>query len=160
MTPVSVIDELRQLVRAEIDRVGLRPAATHLGVPLGQLRSLIKGRAVRGTTLLEIAAALDREICLRPRQLPATDLQRRRPAAPPPEIALESVRDRPLAEMLAVLADEYEEMSDAGRRSLVVRFWAAHPDLRERTRTLARVVAWLGWRVVEGGGSTTERLVD
>ena len=29
-----------------------------------------------------------------------------------------------------------------------MRFRAAHPNLRERS--LDRVVAWLGWRVVEG----------
>lgn len=77
--------------------------------------------------------------------------QRSTRSVPESDPATEPVRDRALAEMLAALADEYEEMNDAGRRSLAVRFWAAHPDLRERERTLARVVAWLGWRVVDGG---------
>ena len=47
-----------------------------------------------------------------------------------------------------MLADEYEALNARGRESLLMRFWAAHPDLRERERSLDRVVAWLGWRVI------------
>ena len=77
-----------------------------------------------------------------------------RPAAvapspvPPPESgtapALEPVPDRRIAEALAVLADEYEALNPRGRESLLMRFWAAYPDLRERRslgqgRRLARL---------------------
>lgn len=75
------------------------------------------------------------------------------PAAPEsgPGAALEPVPDRRIAEALAVLADEYEALNPRGRESLLMRFWAAYPDLRERERSLARVVDWLGWRVIAGG---------
>ena len=67
-----------------------------------------------------------------------------------PDPALIPVSDRRLATILAVLGDEWDALNEAGRASLVVRFWAAHPDLRERESRLARVVGWLGWRVIEG----------
>ena len=58
--------------------------------------------------------------------------------------SMETVTEPALATMLAALADEYEALNDAGRRSLAVRFWAMHPDLRERAdaragRRLARL---------------------
>ncbi len=73
------------------------------------------------------------------------------PDAPAPlsGTALETVSDRRLAEILAAVADEWEALNEAGRVSLETRIWTLHPDLRERERRLARVVGWLGWRVVE-----------
>ena len=49
--------------------------------------------------------------------------------------------DRAIAEILAALADEYEALDAYGRESLRLRFWGLNPDLRERERTAARVVA-------------------
>ena len=75
------------------------------------------------------------------------------PGAPPggaSGVALERVADLAIAELLAALADEYEALNARGRESLLARFWGLHPDLRERERRRVRVVAWLGWRVVEG----------
>ncbi len=50
--------------------------------------------------------------------------------APPPDSALAPVADRDLAEILALLADEYEALNDHGRRQLAARFRAAFPELR------------------------------
>ena len=49
--------------------------------------------------------------------------------------ALDPVTDPRIAEALAVLADEYEALNARGRESLLLRFWAAHPDLRESARS-------------------------
>ena len=65
--------------------------------------------------------------------------------------------DRGIAEILAALADEYEALDAHGRESLRLRFWGLNPDLRERERTAARVVAWLGWRVVEGRAAASKK---
>ena len=54
------------------------------------------------------------------------------------------VADREIAAVIAVLADEYEEMDAPRRRGLLTRFWTFFPDLAERDRAGAgRRVAWL-----------------
>ena len=79
-------------------------------------------------------------------------------APPASDTGFEPVSDRRLAEVLAVLADEWEEAVDErAREALLIRFWHAYPDLREREQSLARVVAWLGWRVIEGSAATSKK---
>lgn len=53
MTVVTLngIDKLRNAFRELVDAEGLRPLAARTGIPVGQIRSLIDGRAVRVTTL-------------------------------------------------------------------------------------------------------------
>ena len=53
-------DYLRQAVRRRIEAEGLRPFSLRTGIPLGQLRSLLQGRAARSTTLELIASVLER----------------------------------------------------------------------------------------------------
>lgn len=75
------------------------------------------------------------------------------PFRPRPEPAAgslqEPVADPRLAEALAALADEYEELNPRGREALLIRFWHAHPDLAERAasrqgRRLARLAGGRG----------------
>ena len=40
--------------------------------------------------------------------------------------------DHRLVEISAVLGDAFDELNERGRQDLLVRFWAAFPDLRER----------------------------
>ena len=68
------------------------------------------------------------------------------PAPVPAERGPESqpVSDRRLAEVLAVLADAFEEYDGRAREDMIARFWGLHPDLRERAiagegRRLARL---------------------
>lgn len=58
------------------------------------------------------------------------------------------VYDRPIATVIAVLADEKEEFNDCGREPMIDRFRGLFPDLRSRELPLARVGAWLGWRAI------------
>ena len=50
---------------------GLRPLAARTGIPLGQIRSLLAGRAVRITTLEQITSALG--LGLQVREAPPRD---------------------------------------------------------------------------------------
>ena len=52
------VDAFVELVRQRIETEGLRPFARRTGIPLGQLRSVIQGRAARYTTLQSIASVM------------------------------------------------------------------------------------------------------
>ncbi len=52
------VDYLRRAVRKKIEKEGLRPFAARTGIPVGQLRSLVEGRAARYTTLASIASVM------------------------------------------------------------------------------------------------------
>lgn len=49
------LDPLRQAVKEDVSALGLRPAATRRGVPLGLLRGVIEGRNLTIDSLLEVA---------------------------------------------------------------------------------------------------------
>ncbi len=59
---VQLRDAIGELVRRE----GLRPLAVRTGIPIGQIRSLVGGRAFRSGTLEQVAAALGLEIYIGP----------------------------------------------------------------------------------------------
>ena len=58
------IDALVQLVRQQIDTEGLRPVAKRTGIPIGQLRSFVQGRASRLTTLESVARAMGLQVVI------------------------------------------------------------------------------------------------
>ena len=45
------LDHLRSTVRTHVQREGLRPLSARMGIPVGQLRSLLDGRAALSTTI-------------------------------------------------------------------------------------------------------------
>ncbi len=143
------IDSLREAVRRGVQHEGLRPFAARTGVPVGQVRSVAEGRAMLSTTLVRLCAALDLEFHIGPPRMVEADQALRREISHDPLDGLVAVRDHEIAAVITALADEYEALNEPGRRSLLKRFWGLFPDLRERERELARVVAWLGWRLVE-----------
>ena len=57
---------LREAVRERIEAEGLRPFSLRTGIPLGQLRSVLQGRAARSTTLELIASVLELEFYIGP----------------------------------------------------------------------------------------------
>ena len=62
------IDYLREAVRRRIDEEGLRPFSKRTGIPVGQLRSLVEGRAPRYTTLAAIAPVMGLQLYIGPPQ--------------------------------------------------------------------------------------------
>ena len=161
----NAADQLRQIIRRCVDSEGLGPLARRTGLGIGQIRSIYTGRAPLLTTVSQACDALGYELVIRPRAglsgvsgTPAESVSQQiqsdaRKKSPPSGPALapgaEPVPDRAIAEILAALADEYEALNARGRESLRLRFWATHPDLRERARTAAgRRLA----RLAGGGG--------
>lgn len=67
---------------------------------------------------------------------------------------LAPVRDRQLAEVLAVIIEHYEQNNEYGRRNFIAEVKARWPTLfADGGAPLARVVAWLGWKVLPGAAS-------
>ena len=63
---VHGLDALVQAVRRRIATEGLRPFAMRTGIPLGQLRSFIAGRAARFTSLQSIASVMGMRLFIAP----------------------------------------------------------------------------------------------
>lgn len=166
-----LIGAIRDGLRAH--GLSVRGAERQAGMPQRAIQSVLDGHDPHLSRAADIAAALGYELVIRPRgavsdtspnvspsvsPIGETDLKKKSaPAIPPPGSAWEPVPDRGIAEILAALADEYEALNDHGRESLRMQVWAALPHLRERERTAARVVAWLGWRVVEGRAAASKK---
>ena len=62
----SGLDHLRSAVRQHVEREGLRPLSVRTGVPVGQLRSILHGRAALSTTLERVSSALGLEFYIGP----------------------------------------------------------------------------------------------
>ena len=60
------VDAFVELVRQRIEAEGLRPFATRTGIPIGQLRSVVEGRAARHTTLQSIASVMGMRLFVAP----------------------------------------------------------------------------------------------
>ncbi len=93
------VDYLRQAVQRRVETEGLRPFSVRTGIPLGQLRSLLQGRAARSTTLERMSSVLGLEFYIGPARTGET-----RPALPP-EIAdvLHLPRDAHVAEAVGLI---------------------------------------------------------
>ena len=102
MSPVTRygVDYLRRAVQERVQKEGLRPFSTRTGIPLGQLRSLLQGRAARSTTLELMSSVLGLEFYIGP-------ARRRRLGRPslPPEIAkaLHLPREADVADAIEVI---------------------------------------------------------
>ena len=150
-----------------------RRAAREVGLPDNAIRYLIEGRDIKTSRLAEITNALGLEFYVGPprtRPMPWSEsdadlrpderrvasavrappasgsavvqLEPTMPGATPRGIVLST--DPRLHQALAVLAESFERLNERGREDLLVRLWAAFPDLKER----ADVAAGRG-----GGGS-------
>ena len=121
---------------AAAEALGVNPS-THLGHENGS-------RGIRPVTAEQYARGLgcdaswilygDGELSVQARAMSASPV--------PGEVVV--VPDRRLAEVLAVLADTFEDYNPSARRDLIARFWIAFPELKERAdsgvgRRLARL---------------------
>ena len=70
---------------------------------------------------------------------------------------LAPVRDLQLAKVLAVIIEHYEQNNEYGRRNFIEEIKTRWPTLfADGGAPLARVVAWLGWKVLPGPGNQPE----
>ncbi len=97
------VDYLRRAVQRRVETEGLRPFSMRTGIPLGQLRSLLQGRAARSTTLERMSSVLGLEFYIGParkEKLPRAGL--------PPEIAevLELPKDAHVADAVGLMAKD------------------------------------------------------
>ena len=100
MARIKGVDYLRWAVRQRIKQEGLRPFSLRTGIPLGQLRSVVQGRAARSTTIESIASVLDLEFYIGP---PRGDCSTRPPLPPELARALDLPRDASVADAVAVI---------------------------------------------------------
>lgn len=127
----NALNTLLEIVERCVLNEGLRPFVKRCNnVRLGQVRSVIAGRAPRATTIQALCDALGLEFYVgHPRQITSNMLP---------------VFDHQLAVAMAALADEYEELNNRGRETLLIRFWSFHPELLDRRkRCLGRLLAQL-----------------
>lgn len=72
---------------------------------------------------------------------------------------LAPVRDRQLAEVLAIIADHYERENEYGRNSFLADLKAWRPALFAGPAP-RRVIAWLGWQVVPAAAARRPAKAD
>ena len=153
------LSDITAAIRKEIEARGTNPyrVAKEARLPKNSIRYMLDGHEPRAGRLVEICQALGLEIYVGPPRKTEDDPQgggsSRIGERPPAYGELPSrpstpVRDRRLAELLTALAEHWESLNEAGRSALLTRFDAFFPDLRAALRP-ERLVAWLGWRVVQ-----------
>ena len=109
------IERLRNAFRALVDAEGLRPLAARTGIPVGQIRSLIDGRAVRVTTLELMTQVLGVNLTIGPG--PAGEAlgagAHREQAGPGPDAAMPPESGRgPIATQLRDGAGRVKDLAD------------------------------------------------
>ena len=156
--------EITAAIRREIEARGTNPyrAAKEARLPENSIRYVLEGHEPRAGRLIEICHALGLELYVGPPrksapedEVPDSDRireQRERYGELLPSRPLTPIRDRRLAELLTVLAEQWEVLNDAGRDALQTRFDTFFPDLRKKAR-LERLVGWLGWQVMQRGST-------
>ena len=73
----SGLGQLRSAIRTHVEREGLRPLSVRTGIPVGQIRSLMQGRAALSTTLERVSSALGLEFYIGPPRTPDAARERR-----------------------------------------------------------------------------------
>lgn len=157
------MSDITAAIRKEIEARGTNPhrAAKDARLPKNSIRYVLDGHEPRAGRLIEICAALGLEVYVGPPRKAAAGARDADPGPireqPPPYAELPArpltaVRDRRLAELITALAEQWESLNETGRHALLTRFEAFFPDLREAVHT-GRLVAWLGWRVMQRSGT-------
>ena len=151
MTRFHPLDPLRTVVQEQVEREGLRPLSARTGVSVGQLRGLLAGRDSRCTTIDALCHALDVQLHFGGPPRTGASTQEAEMAGPP---SMAPVSDRRLAEVLTRLVDGWER-SDSAERDRLAGAVNSVLDLAGPIRTLElrRLIAWLGFRLIDGGSS-------
>ena len=145
MATINDIDVLVRAVRQRIEQEGLRPFATRTGIPLGQIRSVLAGRASRHTTLQSIAAAVGMRLFVGPveRNGPGvsdgTATSRGVMTTTDLKISEEPLADRVLRQVRSGKLDEARLLPSAEKRA------------RDVAKKLDRLAARQGWYTFMAG---------
>ena len=120
---------LRSAVRSRVDQEGLRPLSARIGIPVGQLRSLIAERSVLSSTVESVVEALGLEFYVGPPRRRGQSVNERlhsqkleRPLPPDGITRAEyfaQVFDSQLGALLGEIAEMYEKARPAERRFLL-----------------------------------------
>lgn len=131
-----------QVVRQQIETEGLRPFAMRTGIPLGQLRSFVAGRAARLTSLQSIASAMGMRLFIAP-------VEPRGPGAPPLPAELTRALGLTPDASVADAVDAIEQNSAASRLREGLRLMQAMTELaRAAAEPLTRLVGESTPRVI------------
>ena len=144
MATIDGIDVLVRAVRQRIEEEGLRPFATRTGIPLGQIRSVLAGRAARYTTLQSIAAAVGMRLFVGPverngPEVPSETTPSRRVMTTELKILEEPLADRVLRQVRSGNLDEARLLPSAEKRA------------RDVAKKLDRLAARQGWYTFMAG---------
>ena len=131
MTRSDGIDYLRRAVRQHVETEGLRPFSLRTGIPVGQVRSVMQGRAARSTTIELMASALGLELYIGPARARSSTGQ-----GLPPAIAdaLGLPREASVADALEAL--DRDALASRLRESV-----GLVQDFVDRTATAAALIA-------------------
>ena len=158
------LPEITAAIRQEIEARGTNPyrAAKEARLPENSIRYLLDGHEPRAGRLIEICHALGLELYVGPPRKSAAEAvgadsgwireQGERYGDSLPSRPSTPIRDRRFAELITVLAEQWEALNEAGRNALLTRFDTFFPDLRKTAR-LERLVGWLGWQVMQRGST-------
>ena len=144
MATIDGIDVLVRAVRQRIEQEGLRPFATRTGIPLGQIRSVLAGRASRYTTLQSIAAAVGMRLFVGPverngPEVPSETTPSRRVMTTELKISEDPLADRVLRQVRSGNLDEARLLPSAEKRA------------RDVAKKLDRLAARQGWYTFMAG---------
>ena len=144
MAATDGIDVLVRAVRQRIAQEGLRPFATRTGIPLGQIRSVLAGRASRYTTLQSIAAAVGMRLFVGPveqngPEVPGETPSRRVMRTTELKISEEPPAERVLRQVRSGKLDEARLLPSAEKRA------------RDVGKKLDRLAAQQGWYIFMAG---------
>lgn len=128
-----MLSEFSSQVRARLVARGVsaRSASLEAGLPIRAIQSVLEGHSPTICRAFDICAALGLEFYIGPPRQEGAAAVPPPPAPADPE-GIAPVADREIEAVIAVLADEYEELDQARRAGLLTRFWSFFPDLRER----------------------------
>ena len=144
MAATDGIDVVVRAVRQRIAQEGLRPFATRTGIPLGQIRSVLAGRASRYTTLQSIAAAVGMRLFVGPveqngPEVPGETPSRRVMRTTELKISEEPPAERVLRQVRSGKLDEARLLPSAEKRA------------RDVGKKLDRLAAQQGWYIFMAG---------
>ena len=145
MAATDGIDVLVRAVRQQIAQEGLRPFVTRTGIPLGQIRSVLAGRASRYTTLQSIAAAVGMRLFVGPVEQNGPEV----PGETTPSRRVMTTTELKISE--EPLAERVPRQVRSGKLDEARLLPSAEKRARDVGKKLDRLAAQQGWYIFMAG---------